>query len=85
MAGASLTLWRSRTPCLRNGRAAARPLSFARAANRCCDAAIVAALRGKGFEIAIETNGSIAPIPAAIDWVCVAERVNDFDTAGFGI
>jgi 7-carboxy-7-deazaguanine synthase len=38
------------------------------------DAAIVTALHRKGFEIAIETNGTIAPIPAAIDWVCVSPK-----------
>jgi 7-carboxy-7-deazaguanine synthase len=38
------------------------------------DAPLVAALHSKGFEIAIETNGTIAPVPSAIDWVCVSPK-----------
>jgi organic radical activating enzyme len=38
------------------------------------DAPFVAALHRKGFEIAIETNGTIAPAPSAIDWVCVSPK-----------
>src|SRR5688572_10562118 len=34
------------------------------------DAAAVAALHGEGFEVAIETNGTL-PVPAGVDWVCV--------------
>ncbi len=38
------------------------------------DDALVATLRARGFEIAIETNGTIAPAPAGIDWVCVSPK-----------
>ena len=37
------------------------------------DAALVDALHGHGFEIAIETNGTLA-LPAGIDWICVSPR-----------
>ena len=38
------------------------------------DAPVVRALHQRGFEIAIETNGTIAPIPSGIDWVCVSPK-----------
>jgi 7-carboxy-7-deazaguanine synthase len=38
------------------------------------DAPLVDALHARGFEVAIETNGSIAPAPAGIDWVCVSPK-----------
>jgi 7-carboxy-7-deazaguanine synthase len=38
------------------------------------DDALVAALHVRGFEIAVETNGTIAPAPAGIDWVCVSPK-----------
>src|SRR5437016_924832 len=34
------------------------------------DEALIDALHGHGFEIAIETNGTL-PVPRAIDWICV--------------
>lgn len=37
------------------------------------DAALIDAFHGEGFEIAIETNGTIAP-PAGVDWVCVSPK-----------
>jgi 7-carboxy-7-deazaguanine synthase (Cx14CxxC type) len=37
------------------------------------DAALVAALHEAEFEIAIETNGTIAP-PPGLDWVCVSPK-----------
>src|ERR1700686_1631547 len=37
------------------------------------DPPLVAALHERGFEIAIETNGTIPP-PAGIDWVCVSPK-----------
>jgi 7-carboxy-7-deazaguanine synthase (Cx14CxxC type) len=37
------------------------------------DAALVEALHGHGFEIAVETNGTMLP-PAGIDWVCVSPK-----------
>jgi organic radical activating enzyme len=37
------------------------------------DPPLVDALHARGFDIAIETNGTIAP-PAGIDWVCVSPK-----------
>jgi len=37
------------------------------------DPAAVAALHQRGFRVAIETNGTLAP-PAGIDWVCVSPK-----------
>lgn len=37
------------------------------------DAALIAALHGKGLEIAVETNGTIEA-PAGIDWICVSPK-----------
>jgi 7-carboxy-7-deazaguanine synthase (Cx14CxxC type) len=37
------------------------------------DAALVAALHREGFEIAVETNGTLFP-PAGIDWICVSPK-----------
>lgn len=37
------------------------------------DAALIDALHAAGFEIAIETNGTIAA-PAGIDWICVSPK-----------
>jgi organic radical activating enzyme len=37
------------------------------------DEALVAALHDEGFEIAIETNGSL-PVPREIDWICVSPK-----------
>jgi 7-carboxy-7-deazaguanine synthase (Cx14CxxC type) len=39
------------------------------------DAALIDALHAQGFEIAIETNGTIA-VPAGVDWVCVSPKAN---------
>jgi 7-carboxy-7-deazaguanine synthase len=38
------------------------------------DEALIAALHAKGFEIGIETNGTLEP-PSGIDWVCVSPKV----------
>jgi 7-carboxy-7-deazaguanine synthase len=37
------------------------------------NAEIVAALHGRGFEIALETNGTRLP-PAGLDWICVSPK-----------
>lgn len=37
------------------------------------DEALTAALHAQGFEIAVETNGTVAP-PAGIDWLCVSPK-----------
>ena len=39
------------------------------------DEELLDALHQKGFEIAIETNGTITP-PPGIDWVCVSPKAN---------
>jgi 7-carboxy-7-deazaguanine synthase (Cx14CxxC type) len=39
------------------------------------DAAVIAALHARGFEIGIETNGTLAP-PQGIDWICVSPKAN---------
>lgn len=38
------------------------------------DAALVEALHQRGFEVAVETNGTVASAPAGIDWVCVSPK-----------
>jgi 7-carboxy-7-deazaguanine synthase (Cx14CxxC type) len=38
------------------------------------DAALIDAVHARGFEIAIETNGTI-PVPAGVDWVCVSPKM----------
>lgn len=37
------------------------------------DAPLIAAVHAQGFEIAIETNGTL-PAPAGIDWICVSPK-----------
>ncbi|HYE27045.1 MAG TPA: 7-carboxy-7-deazaguanine synthase [Allosphingosinicella sp.] len=37
------------------------------------DEALVGALRGRGFEIAVETNGTL-PAPPGLDWLCVSPK-----------
>jgi 7-carboxy-7-deazaguanine synthase len=37
------------------------------------DAALTAALHARGFEIAVETNGTIGP-PEGVDWLCVSPK-----------
>jgi 7-carboxy-7-deazaguanine synthase len=37
------------------------------------DDALVGALHDEGFEIAVETNGTLEP-PAAVDWLCVSPK-----------
>lgn len=39
------------------------------------DAALIDALHARGFEIAVETNGTIEA-PAGIDWICVSPKAN---------
>ena len=39
------------------------------------DALLIAALHGEGFEIGIETNGTLVP-PPGIDWICVSPKAN---------
>ncbi len=37
------------------------------------DAALIGALHARGFEIALETNGTL-PVPAGVDWICVSPK-----------
>jgi len=37
------------------------------------DAALIEALHARGFQIAVETNGTIA-VPPGIDWICVSPK-----------
>ena len=37
------------------------------------DDALVAALHARGFEIGVETNGTVAP-PDGLDWICVSPK-----------
>jgi 7-carboxy-7-deazaguanine synthase (Cx14CxxC type) len=37
------------------------------------DDALIAALHERGFEVAIETNGTLA-VPAGVDWICVSPK-----------
>ena len=37
------------------------------------DASLIDALHDRGFEVAVETNGTL-PLPAPIDWVCVSPK-----------
>jgi 7-carboxy-7-deazaguanine synthase (Cx14CxxC type) len=38
------------------------------------DEDLIDAVHSKGFEIAIETNGTL-PVPSGVDWVCVSPKV----------
>ncbi|HET6606182.1 MAG TPA: 7-carboxy-7-deazaguanine synthase [Rhodopila sp.] len=38
------------------------------------DADLVTALHDRGFEVAVETNGTIAPAPSGLDWICVSPK-----------
>jgi 7-carboxy-7-deazaguanine synthase (Cx14CxxC type) len=40
------------------------------------DPPLVAALHARGFEIAVETNGTLPP-PAGIDWLCVSPKAGN--------
>lgn len=39
------------------------------------DAPLIAEFRARGFEVAVETNGTV-PLPAGLDWVCVSPKAN---------
>jgi organic radical activating enzyme len=38
------------------------------------DAALIDAMHRAGFEIAIETNGTL-PVPPGVDWICVSPKM----------
>ena len=50
-------------------------MSSAPEANRCCNwtGALIDALHAREFEVAVETNGTIAA-PDGIDWLCVSPK-----------
>ncbi len=37
------------------------------------DPPVIAALHARGFEIAVESNGTL-PVPAGIDWICISPK-----------
>ena len=39
------------------------------------DAPLIDALHARGFEIAVETNGTL-PVPAGVDWICVSPKAD---------
>ena len=39
------------------------------------DAALIGAVHRRGFEAAVETNGTL-PVPAGLDWICVSPKAN---------
>ena len=38
------------------------------------DETLVEAFHKRGFEVAVETNGTVAPAPAGLDWICVSPK-----------
>ncbi|OGS92711.1 MAG: 7-carboxy-7-deazaguanine synthase [Gallionellales bacterium RBG_16_56_9] len=38
------------------------------------DCALIDAVHAAGFEVAIETNGTL-PVPAGVDWICVSPKI----------
>jgi 7-carboxy-7-deazaguanine synthase (Cx14CxxC type) len=38
------------------------------------DSSLINAMHARGFEVAIETNGTIA-VPAGVDWICVSPKM----------
>ncbi|WP_295991751.1 7-carboxy-7-deazaguanine synthase [Rugamonas sp.] len=47
------------------------------------DPALIAAMHAVGFEIAIETNGTL-PVPAGVDWICVSPKMGSKLVVGKG-
>ena len=65
--------WPPRSP--RSGARGARPLVVVTGGEPLLqlDAALIDALHARGFEIAVETNGTL-PAPAGLDWICVSPK-----------
>ncbi len=38
------------------------------------DGGLIIALHERGFAVAVETNGTIAPAPVGLDWICVSPK-----------
>ncbi|HEX5580980.1 MAG TPA: 7-carboxy-7-deazaguanine synthase [Gemmatimonadaceae bacterium] len=66
----------SRWPADAAGRPLGRPLVVCTGGEPLLqlDGAAVAALHERGFEVAVETNGTQEP-PAGLDWICVSPKV----------
>jgi len=47
------------------------------------DLELIAAMHAVGFEIAIETNGTL-PVPAGVDWICVSPKMGSKLVVGKG-
>jgi 7-carboxy-7-deazaguanine synthase (Cx14CxxC type) len=47
------------------------------------DAALIASMHARGFEVAIETNGTL-PVPEGVDWICVSPKVGSELRVGAG-
>jgi 7-carboxy-7-deazaguanine synthase len=47
------------------------------------DGALIDAMHLAGFEIAIETNGTL-PVPAGVDWICVSPKIGSTLVVGRG-
>ena len=47
------------------------------------DAALIDAMHLAGFEVAIETNGTL-PVPAGVDWICVSPKIGSTLVVGRG-
>jgi 7-carboxy-7-deazaguanine synthase (Cx14CxxC type) len=47
------------------------------------DAALIEAMHAVGFQIAIETNGTL-PVPAGVDWICVSPKIGSALVVGKG-
>ena len=62
-----------RWPSRERPRPAVRRLHRRRAAAADSTRPLIAALHAAGFEIAVETNGTLEP-PAGIDWICVSPK-----------
>ena len=39
------------------------------------DTALISALKARGFEIGVETNGTL-PVPEGLNWICVSPKAN---------
>jgi 7-carboxy-7-deazaguanine synthase (Cx14CxxC type) len=47
------------------------------------DDALIASMHARGFEIAIETNGTL-PVPNGVDWICVSPKMGSQLVVGKG-
>jgi 7-carboxy-7-deazaguanine synthase (Cx14CxxC type) len=47
------------------------------------DDALIASMHARGFEIAIETNGTL-PVPSGVDWICVSPKMGSQLVVGKG-